>query len=772
MIGRMHRELTGGDLCEVLVDVSAHRHHGHNSDIKVRPTVGITHFVSRPREGHPAVSKVGPLCQLPAFRYPPEQIWEPLGTASRVFDSTSAATNCLSEEVSLYPSQSDSEVQTPLPSVHYNSAFDLSRWAAGHSLQSDENSVSPGASLWITHTGEAYGSEFSIRADGLPGPTPVELKGEIPQEDADHILYPQPRVHSGGLVSSGHPGHSTVSKVQPSNDGAATPDPLSSFVFPRLELGAERRGSLQRLEKKRSASNLVAYWESVNKGWDRMSSLADEKDADTHHDGVPQTEAYQSASHDFQWSTSWLRNIIALPGTTHKSILTELPRRKSSQPKPNSAMPRSLTGGCSPATLVDMKFKGTVNNREHLLNEAAVLANEVADHEDQQCADHLELTEVNHFHASRSPPSVHESLPSEIESSADEGELGHRSHTIRGPKHYRSTPGMHSRNVVVNIPKRTSSLLKAKLGSRSWLGGSHRNRSREQRNSNVSPSHRPTIDRTVLAHREEDEKDSDSYSPKRSGCFTGGKIARRIKSCRLPRIQSRPSFHRDNVDGASPTDDDQLEIDAPEAARLKPATWNYDGASDEDDWITGSDARQGANAGQTSSERRSQRPHSAPPGSQEISSEPEPDGKFQTHGSTRISLRGRSHVSIRGYQGVNLARAYRRQPIARDWSAVRKRFVATVACLSTAAIGILIGIYAGLVPSIQYWIADLEHYAILGNVFFYLGLAIPSFFFWPLPLLHGRKPYILSSLVLSMPLLFPQAISVSEMRSPYVNTWR
>ena len=67
-------------------------------------------------------------------------------------------------------------------------------------------------------------------------------------------------------------------------------------------------------------------------------------------------------------------------------------------------------------------------------------------------------------------------------------------------------------------------------------------------------------------------------------------------------------------------------------------------------------------------------------------------------------------------------------------------------------IGILIGIYAGMVPSIQYWIADLNHYANLGNVFFYLGLAIPTFFFWPLPLLHGRKPYILSSLVLAMPL--------------------
>jgi len=77
-------------------------------------------------------------------------------------------------------------------------------------------------------------------------------------------------------------------------------------------------------------------------------------------------------------------------------------------------------------------------------------------------------------------------------------------------------------------------------------------------------------------------------------------------------------------------------------------------------------------------------------------------------------------------------------------------------------VGAIIGIYAGLVPSIQYWIADLGHYAILGNVFFYLGLAIPSLFLWPLPVLHGRKPYILASLILAMPLLFPQAISVSD----------
>jgi MFS family permease len=46
------------------------------------------------------------------------------------------------------------------------------------------------------------------------------------------------------------------------------------------------------------------------------------------------------------------------------------------------------------------------------------------------------------------------------------------------------------------------------------------------------------------------------------------------------------------------------------------------------------------------------------------------------------------------------------------------------------------------------------------------GLAISTFIFWPLPLLHGRKPYILAALALALPLQFPQAIIVSENRSP------
>jgi hypothetical protein len=143
----------------------------------------------------------------------------------------------------------------------------------------------------------------------------------------------------------------------------------------------------------------------------------------------------------------------------------------------------------------------------------------------------------------------------------------------------------------------------------------------------------------------------------------------------------------------------------------------------------------------------------------------------RAHDLRNVSLRGRSHVSIKDSR-FNLMKSHRRQPIARDWSSVRKRFVAAVACISTALIGMLVGIYAGLVPSIQYYLADFHHYAIVGNVVMYLGMALPTFFCWPLPLLHGRKPYILSSLAIAMPLLFPQAVAVSTPRSPDTSIWR
>lgn len=80
----------------------------------------------------------------------------------------------------------------------------------------------------------------------------------------------------------------------------------------------------------------------------------------------------------------------------------------------------------------------------------------------------------------------------------------------------------------------------------------------------------------------------------------------------------------------------------------------------------------------------------------------------------------------------SMRRHHRRQPIARDWGTGKKRLTAIIACINTALLGIIIGVYvsyisrrmflasdmakAGEVPRIQYYLADESHISILGNV--------------------------------------------------------
>ena len=135
-------------------------------------------------------------------------------------------------------------------------------------------------------------------------------------------------------------------------------------------------------------------------------------------------------------------------------------------------------------------------------------------------------------------------------------------------------------------------------------------------------------------------------------------------------------------------------------------------------------------------------------------------------------LKDRHHFSIRESKGFSLSRSHRRKPIARDWSTGRKRLVATVTCITTALMGLVLGIYAGEVPALQYALADEHHYTILGNVVFFLGLAVTTSLLWPLPLLHGRKPYTLAALTVLLPLQFPQGLTVSSSRSPYVPSYK
>jgi len=138
-----------------------------------------------------------------------------------------------------------------------------------------------------------------------------------------------------------------------------------------------------------------------------------------------------------------------------------------------------------------------------------------------------------------------------------------------------------------------------------------------------------------------------------------------------------------------------------------------------------------------------------------------------------IDLRRRSHVDV--YHEGEIFNVYdtcHHATIARHWPDSRKRFTAAVACINTGCIGLVIGIYAGEVPAIQYAIADFHHYTILGNVVLYIGMAISSFLFWPLPLLHGRKPYAIAALLLALVLQVPQGLAVAGYRDPSVPAWR
>lgn len=138
-----------------------------------------------------------------------------------------------------------------------------------------------------------------------------------------------------------------------------------------------------------------------------------------------------------------------------------------------------------------------------------------------------------------------------------------------------------------------------------------------------------------------------------------------------------------------------------------------------------------------------------------------------------IDLKRVSHVDVTHKPGdFDVFDTCKHAPVARDWPASRKRFTAAVVCINTVCVGMLIGIYAGEVPAIQYRIADFHHCTILGNVVLYCGLAVSTLFLWPLPLLHGRKPYTVMGLALAIGLQIPQGVSLGDYRMPGDLAWR
>ena len=95
-----------------------------------------------------------------------------------------------------------------------------------------------------------------------------------------------------------------------------------------------------------------------------------------------------------------------------------------------------------------------------------------------------------------------------------------------------------------------------------------------------------------------------------------------------------------------------------------------------------------------------------------------------------------------------------------DWSLRKKRIAAAIACLIPGFVGFVMGCYFGEAAAIQKSLQVSGNIVALGNVGFLAGVALSGLVFWPLPLLHGRKPYSLVSLALVVPLQLPQALSL------------
>lgn len=148
--------------------------------------------------------------------------------------------------------------------------------------------------------------------------------------------------------------------------------------------------------------------------------------------------------------------------------------------------------------------------------------------------------------------------------------------------------------------------------------------------------------------------------------------------------------------------------------------------------------------------------------------QPELESQYPT-----VDLRRKSYVDIYNKgESFDVHKTCHHATVARNWPDSRKRFTAVVACINSGCTALLLGIYAGEVPAIQYAIADFDHFTILGNVVMYFGMAFSTLIFWPLPLLHGRKPYTIAAQICALALQLPQGLAVAGFRDPDTALYR
>lgn len=472
--------------------------------------------------GYQGVSKVRPLAYIPPFKIP-KHLRDALTIPTEPYNAyTRDVANQNNAETLRTPQDtpdsliSDEQFLDPVQN--------MARYPGGHSVGSSVTNVSPRTTPWRPHAPGTPTRASQATHDGSVS-FPTSLKDghqdhrhslkdqsaiarddgipwdEASRQDSCHSLHSSPAAHSRGFFPSGQSGHSIASILQPGNTDVMSSKP-DSHKTARPESGGFRVEKQGRLKGRKSANDLVAYWESrnVRPKAARSQTLAGNeairqpshtlqrpttKDSLTNlRDTYRQSSGVRKVSIEStsrKWTPNWIRGLIGKPEPEpYQSKLTDMPKRTAPRRPEPSDLPHDHSSSATTKT-VDRDFKTTVDKMEHLVNEATVLANQTAGREDQKTDHNPELVEMEcNDAAATHQPSVHESLPGEIEMTDYEASMARmeppRKVTIRTltkdtaiktpiptrpqPKHFRSMPGMHSGNIGVKIPRRSSSLLK------------------------------------------------------------------------------------------------------------------------------------------------------------------------------------------------------------------------------------------------------------------------------------------------------------------------
>ncbi|KAF6839571.1 hypothetical protein CPLU01_01708 [Colletotrichum plurivorum] len=389
----------------------------------------------------------------------------------------------------------------------------------------------------------------------------------------------------------------------------------------------------------------------------------------------PSMPRSRASTISYKRTAQWLRDLLKNP--EHQVRLTELPRKPkrssyiSLQDSPEHVpISRKMTRKSTlpPSDIEPGIFQNTFGQLERLLHEALTLASQVADHEEEH----------THPKDRHSPQTLSDESTSQRFSDVDleDRPLAKRTGTVsRVGRPVRHEVEELYRNISLTPEIGELNNFLEKKKSKSTLRTKSRNNRKTRRSRQAGPV------------------------PER---ISSRKKSTRPKKARLSK--SKPLLPKSDLSSMDGSDDTSF-VEFPSQNRTRHAS--------------GGPAHPRPSAKRVPFVSRNTGEANLP--ERDIAGRP----IHNTHG---ISLRGKSHVSLRGAQAFSLVKSKRRQPIARDWSPIRKRAIATVACISTALVGLILGIYAGLVPSLQYYIWDTGHTIINGNVGCFLGMAIPTFF--------------------------------------------